>query len=106
MDDTELIMGAIKGLEKLTEAQFKAADQKQDMVMADIKRHGDEIGQLYNFDRDRARDIVGLAAVTQPAVAHAKNATKINAAFVLGFVGVVAVAFGERFVELFRGKGG
>ncbi len=106
MDDTELIMGAIKSLEKLTETQFKATDQKQDMVISEVKRHGDEIGQLYNFDRDRAHEISELGKATQPSVAHAKNATKINAAFVVGFVGVVAVACGERLVEFFKGNGG
>ena len=106
MDDTELIMGAIKGLEKLTEAQFKAADQKQDMVMAEVKRHGDEISQLYDFDRDRSLELSVLDKMTHPAVVHAKNATKINVAFVIGFVGVVAAAFRQRIVSFFQGKGG
>ena len=106
MDDTELIVGAIKGLEKLTEAQFKAADQKQDMVIAEVKRHGDEISQLYDFDRDRSQEIADLDKVTQSAVTQAKHRTTINVAFVLGIVGVAAVAVGDKIVSFFQGKGG
>ncbi len=113
MADTELIMGAIKSLEKLTEAKFKAADQKQDTVIDDIKRHGEEIGQLFNFDRDRSKEISGLGQevvkldkVTQPAVTQAKNKTKINMAFVLGIVGVAALAIGDKIVEFIKGNGG
>ena len=105
MDDTELIMGAIANLKELTETKFGASDQKQDMIIAEVKRHGDEIGQLYDFDRDRAHDIGELEKATQPAISHSKNATKINVAFVLGFIGVLAAACGKGVIEFFKGSG-
>jgi hypothetical protein len=106
LDDTARILEAIASVKELFETKNQATNEKVDMVKDDVKRHGADIGALYEHDRERMAGIADIDKAIQPAISHVKNANKMTAAFIISSIGVLGAAFGKSLMAMFKGGAG